>query len=146
MRVCAGVILLLWFAALVGWAFRAALPREPDPGAAFAAAAVDGAIILTGLSGADRPDSPEVDPQRPASAATVDSICTLVEDAAQAHGLPLEFFARLIWRESRFNPGAVGPTTRNGRRAQGIAQFMPDTVKERGAFDPFNPVAALPKS
>jgi hypothetical protein len=76
----------------------------------------------------------------------VTSLCLLVESAAQAHGLPLDFFARLIWQESRFNPGAVGPATRGGPRAQGIAQFMPDTAKERGVLDPFDPVAALPKS
>ena len=70
----------------------------------------------------------------------------MVESAAQAHGLPLEFFARLIWQESRFKPNAVGPTTRGGRRAQGIAQFMPSTARERGVLDPFDPVAALPKS
>jgi Transglycosylase SLT domain/SPOR domain len=68
-----------------------------------------------------------------------------VESAAEAHGLPLEFFARLIWQESRFKPNAVGPMTRGGR-AQGIAQFMPSTASERGLFDPFDPVAALPKS
>jgi hypothetical protein len=69
-----------------------------------------------------------------------------VESAAQAHGLPFEFFARLIWQESRFKPNAVGPLTRSGRRAQGIAQFMPGTASERGLIDPFDPVAALPKS
>jgi hypothetical protein len=36
--------------------------------------------------------------------------------------------------------------TRNGERAQGIAQFMPGTAAERGLLDPFNPVEALPKS
>jgi hypothetical protein len=74
------------------------------------------------------------------------TICLLVESAAQAHGLPLEFFARLIWQESRFNPDAIGPVTRSGQRAQGIAQFMPYVAKKRGVLDPFNPVAALPKS
>ena len=60
--------------------------------------------------------------------------------------LPLEFFARVIWQESRFQPDAVGPVTRSGQRAQGIAQFMPGTADERGLLDPFNPVQALPKS
>ena len=60
--------------------------------------------------------------------------------------LPLEFFARVIWQESRFRPDAVGPMTRRGQRAQGIAQFMPGTANERGLLDPFNPVQALPKS
>ncbi len=77
---------------------------------------------------------------------TSEAICLLVESAAQAHGLPFEFFARLIWQESRFQPNAVGPMTRNGQRAQGIAQFMPGTASERGLFDPFDPVSALPKS
>jgi len=40
----------------------------------------------------------------------------------------------------------MGPTTHGGQRAQGIAQFMPSTARERGVLDPFDPVAALPKS
>ena len=52
---------------------------------------------------------------------TRESICLMIESAARAHDLPLEFFARVIWQESRFQPDAVGPVTRNGRRAQGIA-------------------------
>ncbi len=74
------------------------------------------------------------------------SICLMLESAAETNGLPLEFFARVIWQESRFKPDAVGPMTRPGHRAQGIAQFMPYTAKERGLLDPFDPVAALPKS
>src|SRR5262245_12609249 len=56
------------------------------------------------------------------------SICQLVEAAAAANRLPLEFFARVIWQESRFRPDVVGPVTRSGRQAQGIAQFMPMTA------------------
>jgi len=77
---------------------------------------------------------------------TQNSICLMLESAASAHDLPLEFFARLIWRESRFKSGVVGPRTRRGTRAQGIAQFMPGTAAERGLLDPFDPVQALPKS
>src|SRR5262249_56777991 len=69
-----------------------------------------------------------------------------MEAAARAHDLPLEFFARVIWQESRFRPDAVGPPTRSGERARGIAQFMPRTAAERGLLDPFDPVEALPKS
>jgi len=47
------------------------------------------------------------------------SICQMVESAAAAHGLPFEFFARVIWQESRFRSDAVGPVTRSGRQAQG---------------------------
>jgi hypothetical protein len=70
----------------------------------------------------------------------------MVEAAAEANDLSLEFFARVIWQESRFQARAVGPVTRNGKRAQGIAQFMPGTASERGLLDPFDPVQALPKA
>ncbi|HEY0236551.1 MAG TPA: lytic transglycosylase domain-containing protein [Afipia sp.] len=75
-----------------------------------------------------------------------EAMCLMIESAASAHGLPLEFFARVIWQESRFQPDAVGPMTRSGQRAQGVAQFMPGTASERRLLDPFDPVQALPKS
>src|ERR1700724_2377941 len=77
---------------------------------------------------------------------TREAICLMIESAARANDLPLEFFARVIWQESRFQPDAVGPLTRSGRRALGIAQFMPGTASERRLLDPFDPVQALPKS
>jgi hypothetical protein len=77
---------------------------------------------------------------------TREAICLMIESAAKAENLPLEFFARVIWQESRFQSNAVGPVTRNGQRAQGIAQFMPGTADERRLLDPFDPVQALPKS
>ena len=72
-------------------------------------------------------------------------ICPMIEAAAQANGLPVEFFTRLIWQESRLQPEEVGPLTHGGR-ALGIAQFMPGTAIERQLYEPFNPVEALPKS
>jgi len=75
-----------------------------------------------------------------------EAMCLMIESAARASSLPLEFFARVIWQESRFQAGAVGPVTRSGQRAQGIAQFMPGTASERRLLDPFDPVQALPKS
>src|SRR5690242_5770147 len=75
-----------------------------------------------------------------------ESICLMIEAAARAHDIPVEFFARVIWQESHFRPEAVGPRTRSGDNAQGIAQFMPRTAAERGLLDPFDPVQALPKS
>lgn len=77
---------------------------------------------------------------------TREALCLMVESAAKAANLPLEFFARVIWQESRFQSDAVGPVTRSGQRAQGIAQFMPGTASERRLLDPFDPVQALPKS
>jgi len=74
------------------------------------------------------------------------SICLLLESAARAHDLPIEFFARVIWQESRFRADAVGPVTRSGKRALGIAQFMPGTAAERNLLNPLDPIQALPKS
>jgi Transglycosylase SLT domain/SPOR domain len=75
-----------------------------------------------------------------------EALCLLIESAAKSNDLPLEFFVRVIWQESRFQPNAIGPVTRNGQRAEGIAQFMPGTASERRLLDPFDPVQALPKS
>ncbi len=82
----------------------------------------------------------------PKTTATMDQVCMMMESAAAANALPLEFFARVIWQESRFRPDARGPVTRSGHRAQGIAQFMPYTADERGLLNPDDPVAALPKA
>ena len=97
---------------------------------------------------AKQPDA--VPPDKPKEGAresdTREALCLMVESAARAANLPLEFFARVIWQESRFQSDAVGPMTRSGQRAQGIAQFMPGTASERRLLDPFDPVQALPKS
>jgi hypothetical protein len=75
-----------------------------------------------------------------------ESVCLMIESAGRAYDLPVEFFARVIWEESRFHPDTVGPRRRNGESAEGIAQFMPATAAERGLLDPFDPVQALPKA
>jgi hypothetical protein len=72
---------------------------------------------------------------------TVPRICRLIETHADAHGLPRDFFARLIWKESRFDPQAVSPAG-----AEGIAQFMPGTAALRGLADPFDIDEAIPAS
>jgi lipoprotein-anchoring transpeptidase ErfK/SrfK len=72
---------------------------------------------------------------------TADDICRTLEQAAAENELPVEFFARVIWQESRFNAQAV-----SNKGAQGIAQFMPQTANFRGLADPFDPVAALRNS
>ena len=84
--------------------------------------------------------------EKAVDAGTREAVCLMVEAAARANNLPLEFFVRVIWQESRFQSDAVGPITRSGQRAQGIAQFMPGTASERRLLDPFDPVQALPKS
>jgi soluble lytic murein transglycosylase-like protein len=55
--------------------------------------------------------------------------------------LPVDFFTRLIWQESHFDPQA-----RSYAGAQGIAQFMPATAQGRGLANPFDPYVALRES
>jgi soluble lytic murein transglycosylase-like protein len=79
--------------------------------------------------------------QAAAEPPTADDICRAIERAAAENGLPVEFFARVIWQESRFNAQAV-----SSKGAEGIAQFMPATANFRGLADPFDPIAALRES
>jgi hypothetical protein len=95
---------------------------------------------------AETPEASATTAKSKARADAQKSICLLLESAARANDLPLAFFARVIWQESRFRADAVGPRTRSGKRALGIAQFMPGTAAERNLLDPLNPVQALPKS
>src|SRR5690242_1750022 len=68
-------------------------------------------------------------------------ICRTMERSAADNDLPIEFFTRVIWQESRFNVRA-----RSSAGAQGIAQFMPKTASSRGLLDPFDPFKSLPES
>jgi cell division septation protein DedD len=81
------------------------------------------------------------DPPKQTRPVTVHRICDLIETHAAAHSLPPDFFARLIWKESRFDPAAVSPAG-----AEGIAQFMPGTAALRGLVDPFDVEQAIPAS
>lgn len=72
---------------------------------------------------------------------TIGRICTLIGSEADRHALPRDFFARLIFKESRFDPGAVSPAG-----AEGIAQFMPGTAAMRGLDDSFDIGKAIPAS
>jgi hypothetical protein len=95
----------------------------------------------------ERPDlSGASDAAAPAVDASAQSLCAVIEAAAIDNGLPAGYFARVIWQESRLKPDALGPPTRSGARAQGIAQFMPATAAERVVLNPFDPFEALPKS
>lgn len=67
--------------------------------------------------------------------------CAAMLVLARQEGLPPGYFARLVWRESHFDPYAISHAG-----ALGIAQFIPATAKLRGLADPFNPAAALAAS
>lgn len=71
----------------------------------------------------------------------VADVCLLIERNAAERRLDPNFLARLLWKESRFEPGAISPVG-----AQGIAQFMPGTAELYGLKDPFNPAEAIHKA
>jgi len=72
---------------------------------------------------------------------TLGRICAIIEREADRNAIPRDFFARLIFKESRFDPNAVSPAG-----AEGIAQFMPGTAAMRGLDDSFDIAKALPAS
>jgi hypothetical protein len=71
----------------------------------------------------------------------MDKFCHALREAAEASEIPVAFFARLIWQESRFRSDEVSHAG-----AQGVAQFMPETAAEVGLDNPFDPFQALPAS
>src|SRR5262245_51759087 len=77
----------------------------------------------------------------PARPATLEEVGAMVVAAADAHQLPVPFFARLIWQESGFRADVV-----SWAGAQGIAQFMPATAVWRGLLNPREPIQSLYKS
>jgi hypothetical protein len=89
-------------------------------------------------------ETPTVEPSDAAAepqASPIDTFCHTLKEAAQASEIPVAFFARLIWQESRFRWSEVSHAG-----AQGVAQFMPETAAEVGLDDPFDPLKALPAS
>jgi len=141
-------LIALMLLAIVPARAEPAQPEAPPP------AAAPPSDTAAPPAASNPPPPPEQNPapppaagaRAPSDADLRESVCLMIESSARANNLPLEFFARVIWQESRFQPGVVGPRTRSGERAQGIAQFIPRTAAERGLLDPFDPVQALPKS
>lgn len=70
-----------------------------------------------------------------------EDVCTAIDVFASHYQLPVAYFARLIWQESRFDPAAISPAG-----AQGIAQFIPSTARLRGLINPFDPAEAMARS
>ena len=108
--------------------------------------AFDPPVAFAQLAEKNNPAEPEknlVAKPQPDKTIALDTarICQLIASLAEKHGIPENFFARLIWKESRFDHLAVSPVG-----AQGIAQFMPYTAKECGLTDAFNIDLALPAS
>jgi soluble lytic murein transglycosylase-like protein len=90
------------------------------------------ALLSAGWPALAEPPGVAALPPRP----SVDAICRMLAQAAAANDLQQEFFARLMWQESRFDRQATSSTG-----AQGIAQFMPATATMRGLTN--EPLQAL---
>jgi Transglycosylase SLT domain len=122
------------------------MPRLAGPLLAFALALANAPANAQAGPTPATPDNRENAPPSPASEAhepsaqppTVDDICRALEQSAAENALPVEFFARVIWQESRFDAQAVSP-----KGAAGIAQFMPATASSHGLADPFDPMESL---
>lgn len=91
------------------------------------------------LAPRDLPPPPA--PPKPVVHRSTREVCDTLTQAAQNNHLPVPFFIRLLFQESRFKPGAVSRTG-----AQGIAQFMPKTADAMGLDNPFDPLQAIPAS
>lgn len=61
-----------------------------------------------------------------------------VAAAAAEHGLPEALLHAVIHTESNYNPVAI-----SGRGAIGLMQLMPDTARELGVADPWDPTANI---
>lgn len=66
-------------------------------------------------------------------------ICDTVAKAAHSNNLPVPFFIRLLFQESRFDAASLSHAG-----AQGIAQFTPETAADVGLNNPFDPRQAIP--
>ena len=110
-------------------------------GACVALAAFLSYLALARAAPDEATTAPTTEPEPGNRRPSVDDICRTLAQAAADNELPEEFFTRLIWQESRFDPTAVSPAG-----AQGIAQFMPQTAAMRGLTNAFEPLQALRES
>ncbi|MBR0799660.1 lytic transglycosylase domain-containing protein [Bradyrhizobium jicamae] len=120
--------------------------KDSEDAVSFAARFVGSAVAGEGSSAmvdvgtpapAGQADNSVAEPPAPG----IDAFCQALKEAAEASEIPVAFFARLIWQESRFRLDEI---SRAG--AQGVAQFMPETAADVGLDDPFDPFKALPAS
>ena len=81
------------------------------------------------------PDAPAIRATRPvASRAAREQFEPLVREYAARHALRPDLVRAVIQVESGFNPRARSP-----KGAMGLMQLMPDTARELGVLDPYDP-------
>jgi hypothetical protein len=116
-------------------------------------------LVIAAMSCASQAAVSEAEPEKPRSCYASDpaaptwtavcirqeqffrDTCGAIQLFAWREQLPVGYFARLIWQESRFDPSALSTAG-----AQGIAQFIPSTARLRGLRNAFDPTEALAKS
>jgi soluble lytic murein transglycosylase-like protein len=119
--------------------------RNDDPETGTAPASVVDSPALDATNADDKAISADDAAHAAASideeTASAHLICEAVKTAAEEHDIPIGFFVRLLWQESRFRAAEV-----SSAGAQGIAQFVPQTAVEMGLRNPFDPLQAIPAS
>jgi len=81
------------------------------------------------------PDAPQFRSTRPATSSVVrERFEPLVQEHAARHSLRPDLVRAVIQVESGFNPGATSP-----KGAMGLMQLMPDTARELGVRNPYDP-------
>jgi soluble lytic murein transglycosylase-like protein len=68
----------------------------------------------------------------PSNVPDTDVICNALAAAAQENDLPIDFFTRLIWQESRFDPTAVHRRPAHPRRCPRTSGLREDHIREYG--------------
>lgn len=73
-------------------------------------------------------------PERRAADSVLDRIDQIIDEASATYGVNPGFVRAIIHAESRFNPNAVSHVG-----AQGLMQLMPDTARQLGVSNSFDP-------
>ncbi|WKN20018.1 lytic transglycosylase domain-containing protein [Azotobacter vinelandii] len=128
----------------MGAVLASAMPAYGD---IYREVAADGSIVLTNVHRRERksvrlrreppPVSAAAAPKRDTLAAAL-PYAALVAAAAAEHGLPEALLHALIRAESNYDPRAVSP-----KGAAGLMQLMPDTARELGVVDVWDPAANI---
>lgn len=139
----------LWIEPSFAVAMAQPAPTSVNPDSSDSSVTASAEPSESGVSNAEpapgaRPSEVEMAAKPPVAVddgASSNQICEAIRNAAEEHDIPIGFFARLLWQESRFRAREV-----SSAGARGIAQFMPQTAVEVGLKDPFDPLQAIPAS